>query len=282
MVSAKGSSTFATGTGSNTEYYAVNGESLGIKTSGTATLTNIGLHGRAAGGDTNLALATDDGNVVLNRAGGGTTLLHGVTTADAGSFHITNGGTIIEGTNPFTLSIGPTSDDTYFLNGNIAYGWNVNSDDHLNINFFGFLGGTGFFRSLNVYDGKNTALAHFNAPSHQVEVDDGSGIMTTVIKAINGHWITNGTSPTLDASCTAGGGSAIGGTDRAMKILTGVSSTACTVTFASPWTIPPVCTITPESGAAVPAFTISASQIVMSSNTNATYNIQCLGTPGAS
>jgi len=274
------SSSFNTA-GGDIEQHALDMVCGATNSGGGHTLTNVCGYFSATNADVNDSLVADQGNVILNRTSG-TTLLHGVTTADAGSFHVTNGGTIIEGTSPFGLSVGPTSDDTYFVNGNIAYGYNINADDHLNINFGGYLFGASRFRDLNVYNGKNVKLAEFDAVNGQFFVTDGTNA-TTTIRAVDGHLITAGTSaPGLGAGCTSGGSSAIAGTDRAMKLTTGASSTSCTITFASTYTVAPVCNVNVEGGTTLPTYTISATQIVMTVNLSATvYDISCTGTAGA-
>lgn len=287
QISAKGTSTYATGAGSNTIAFAVNGEALNTKASGIASLINIGLHGRAGGGDANWSLLTEDGDVCEGCTGSGAAAASGnvfvkrplIVSSTSATF--TGGGTIISGTSPYTLSVGPESDDTYFVNGNIAYGYNVNADDHLNFNFGGYLFGASRYRSENHYDGKNNLMLLIDAPNHQVLFSDGS-INTTVVRLIDGHEITNGVAPGINASCTSGAGASIAGTDKAFKLVTGTTSTSCTITFHTTYVVAPVCVITAEAGKVLPTYTISATAITMTTDLNAVYNAVCFGTAGAS
>lgn len=170
VVSAKGSSTFATGAGSNTEYYGVNGEALGTRASGTAQLVNAGLHGRASGGQQNFSLLTDDGDVYLGRNSSGNIKFGRPTEFVMASTWDVGGNIFSSSSSGFNLSVGPLNDDIYFINGNIDYGWNVNSTDHININFHSFQGGAGFFRDLRIYDGKNALAAEFNGANKSLTV----------------------------------------------------------------------------------------------------------------
>jgi len=64
-------STFDTSGGSG-ETYGVRAVDGGSRGSGTDTLTNVGVYASAQNGDTNLAIATDSGDVSLNRVSGRT------------------------------------------------------------------------------------------------------------------------------------------------------------------------------------------------------------------
>lgn len=88
--------------------------------------------------------------------------------------------------------------------------------------------------------------------------------------------------PARSAGCTSGTGAAFVGNDIAMRLTTGSTSTACTLTFDETFTVIPICTVTPEAGAAMPTFTTSATAITMTVNASAaTYNIHCIGQPGS-
>ena len=81
MVGGEITGGFVTTSGAVTAYGVV-GESIATRQSGTNALTNIGLYGTAANGQTNNALQTDAGNVVLNNVSG-TTTVNGALTAAA-------------------------------------------------------------------------------------------------------------------------------------------------------------------------------------------------------
>ncbi len=88
--------------------------------------------------------------------------------------------------------------------------------------------------------------------------------------------------PGRSTDCHDGAGGALFGNDIAFKLRTGTSSSSCTVTFARSYSSPPICTITPEGGVAIPTFTTSATEIAMSvSAPAATYNVHCIGQPGS-
>lgn len=102
--------------------------------------------------------------------------------------------------------------------------------------------------------------------------------------SVKGHWIEDIShgSPTLDAGCTAGGSSSIVGNDNAFKLITGASSTTCTLTFRNTWTLPPICLVTTEGGVALPTYTISPTALTFTTNLSAkTYNTYCVGQPSS-
>jgi hypothetical protein len=68
----------------------------------------------------------------------------------------------------------------------------------------------------------------------------------------NGHVVTSGKTPVCDANCTFSGGN-----DNAFRIITGVSKTTTTVTFAYSWGLAPVC-VANEGGAGAIAVTASS------------------------
>jgi hypothetical protein len=112
---------------------------------------------------------------------------------------------------------------------------------------------------------------------------DATGFTTATRLTSNNHWVqdTSTGAPGLGAGCTSGGSSAIVGNDNAMKITTGATSTACTVTFAKTWTSAPICIVLGEAGA-THTETFTATTVVFSANQSAkVYDVHCQGSPGS-
>lgn len=88
--------------------------------------------------------------------------------------------------------------------------------------------------------------------------------------------------PTLGAGCTSGTSSSIFGNDTAFKVLTGSTSTACTITFKKTYTAAPICTIRTDGSATQPTCSVSATAITCSTNQSATtYDFICIGQPSS-
>lgn len=113
---------------------------------------------------------------------------------------------------------------------------------------------------------------------------DATGFTSATRLTANNHWVQDASvgAPTLDAGCTAGGGSAIVGNDNRFELTTGAASIACTVSFKKTWGTKPICVVTTEGGIALPTYTVSATQVVITVNLNAgVYNVDCQGQPGS-
>ena len=107
----------------------------------------------------------------------------------------------------------------------------------------------------------------------------GAGAYGPPISTSNGHIsYGNGAPPTLGTGCGTGPSIVIG-TDSAARFTTGTStSNPCTVTFATPWNQPPICSVTGTAAASFMA-TTSAVNITNPVDSQA-YHVKCTGRPG--
>ena len=101
-------------------------------------------------------------------------------------------------------------------------------------------------------------------PSNHMRVDTGLG------------------TPVLGAGCMSGTSSSILGNDTSFKVLTGSTSSACTITFKKTYTAAPICSIRVDGTATQPVCTVGAASIVCTTNLAATtYDFTCIGQPSS-
>jgi hypothetical protein len=156
-------------------------------------------------------------------------------------------------------------DTVYVSGGSINFGYEQNTTDHLFLNFTGYHGAFAQARDLRISDGMGDQIW---------TVEGGTG---HIVQTGEGH-----TAPSGGAGCTSGGGGSITGTDNNFRLITGGTSTSCTVSFGASWGTAPVCTIYPSAGTTLPTCTISATAITCTVNlASTTYNVQCEGVPGS-
>jgi hypothetical protein len=97
----------------------------------------------------------------------------------------------------------------------------------------------------------------------------------------NGHHRVLGTTPSDSVACDGSTSATVAGTDTAFKVTTGTGATSCTMTFASTYTVAPVCTVMPEGTTTLPTCTISATAITCTTVAGGTaYNFRCDGVTG--
>jgi len=103
----------------------------------------------------------------------------------------------------------------------------------------------------------------------------GSATTNTILN--EGHL----SSPSRGGNCTSGTGSTITGNNNFITLTTGTTSTACTLSFASPvFTNPPTCVVVAVNGsqqASTTYTTTSGTLQITASPNSATYHITCVG-----
>lgn len=84
---------------------------------------------------------------------------------------------------------------------------------------------------------------------------------TTLFSVTNtGHITGSSTSPTLSSCGTA---PSVQGDDAHGTVTAGATAIACTITFAYPYSVDPVCTVTPQTGSVVNTFSYTHSTTAM-------------------
>jgi len=90
------------------------------------------------------------------------------------------------------------------------------------------------------------------------------------------HQFVGGAPPALTSCGTA---PVINGSDMAMQVTPGATATACTITFATAWNKPPICSVDAQSVLA--SFTVSATAVTLTATLpNIVHYIMCMGQPG--
>lgn len=257
------------------------------ESAGGNLLNNVGLTIDTNNGDTNTAIHVIHGTTQIDELLNAANAVFSSTVHVVGDFDVNTSKFTVQASSGNVEAIGLVTlsntteslwtegrtylggnvkgDTVYVSGGSINFGYEQNATDHLFLNFTGYHGAFTQARDLRISDGMGDQIW---------TVEGGTG---HIVQTGEGH-----TAPSGGAGCTAGGGGSITGTDNNFRLITGGTSTACTVSFGASWGTAPVCTIYPSAGTTLPTCTISATAITCTVNlASTTYNVQCEGVPGS-